>query len=455
MIMDMLNRFDRLVVAIVILLVTAIGGVIWSGDQVGIYVIENGPTGSASGSDPIRLRFSEGVSPGSVEERFQIEPDVQGEFSWAGRDTLIFTPDRPWIAGQVYTVTVEDGVRAAQQGRELLNDQLWTFTVRLPRVIYLAPADALDTNLYMSDLETGEIYQLTDTDQGIEDFAVSPDGRQIAYSQNTGTTDIWVLDMSTQSRRQVTNCVDALCYDPSWNAARNLLAYQREELNTGLNNPSRVWVVDLKTLDTRLLFDDPQILGSTPAWSPDGQLIAVFDGSIPGIRIVEYETQTDEIIDSMQGLVGSWSPDSRELAYPVLTRGLLGEQFYTYLEAVNLDDQTRRRISGPEDEPVEDKEGIWIDDQTMIIARRYLDGRFTRGAQIYRLNVTTGQAEPLVIDAEYHHAVLSADPAGQRLVFQRLSLTQPDARPEIWIYDLVTQELKLVATNAYLPGWLP
>lgn len=453
-----IQRLDRLIAAVIILLIVAVGALIWSGDQVGFSISEYGPMGRASGGDAIRILFSEAASRSSVEERFTIEPDVPGQFSWAGSDTLLFTPDGPWTAGQSYTVTVGQGARA-ESDRSLLRDLVWTFTVRLPRALYLAPADKRVTNIYMSDLETGDVYQLTDSDRGVEDFAVSPDGGQIAYSHNNedGTSNIWILDMNTQNRWPVTNCVNARCYNPSWNIEHDLLAYQRDDFNPSVDaEQSRVWVVDLKTLNTRLLFDDPQILGDSPIWSPDGVHIGLFDPSLPGIRIYNYDTQTDEIIDSIQGIVGFWSPDGRKLVYPVLTRGLIGEQFYTYLEMVDFEGRTTSRISGPEDIPVEDKEGAWSPDgQSMAVARRYLDDRFTRGAQIYLLNPITAEAEPLVVDAEYHHAVISWDAAGQRLIYQRFSLIQQEAVPEIWTYDLSTGESKLIAANAYLPHWLP
>jgi len=89
------------------------------------------------------------------------------------------------------------------------------------------------------------------------------------------------------------------------------------------------------------------------------------------------------------------------------------------------------------------------------VARRYLDERYTPGQQIYLLDVETGEAEPLVVDARYNHAAVSWDPSGERILFQRFALQEADARPEIWMLDLTTNEVRRIVENACLPAWAP
>jgi hypothetical protein len=70
----------------------------------------------------------------------------------------------------------------------LIGAAVWRLTRRspdqperapVPHIVYLAPAGASTRNLVLADLD-GNARQLTDTADGIEDFAVSPDGQQIA-----------------------------------------------------------------------------------------------------------------------------------------------------------------------------------------------------------------------------------------------------------------------------------
>jgi Tol biopolymer transport system component len=458
-----LDHFDLIVMVTVVILLTVTGMVIASGDHVGVYIVDNGyaPTGTASGAVPIRIRFSEAMAAQSVTDHFRIEPDAPGDFSWIGQDILIYTPRQPLRAGQVYAVTVAQGARSARRGTDLQQDFSWSFTVQLPRAVYLAPSDGFLQNLYMTDLQTGQAYQLTDSEYGIQDFAVSPDGSKIAYSQTEQdqSVNLWILDLSTQSRRPITNCVDAHCTMPSWKPDGTQIAYVREEFNTGTGlgvSNGRAWIVDLGTLQTQLLFTDTQILGTGPTWSPTGQAIAVYDMSLPGIRIHDFSTGDDMTIETMQGMVGWWSPDGQNLIYPVMVQGLKGSEYYSQLEMASLDTGSITRISGPEDAPVEDTEGAWSPDgQHVAIARSYLDNRYTLGKQIYLFDLATGDVQPLVVDTAYYHAGLHWDAAGQRLVFQRYPLQQPGARPSIWVYDLATGQLQQVAENAMMPQWIP
>ncbi len=458
-----LDRFDLIVVAVVAALILAIAGVVLAGDQIGVYVAENGygPTGSVNGSQPVRVRFSDDMAADSVEARFRIAPDIAGDFSWTGQHTLIFTPRQPFAAGQSYTVTIEAGARAARRDAALKDDLTWTFDVQLPRAAFLAPSDAYQRNVLMTDLPTGDTFQLTTAEHGVEDFAVSPNGNQIAYSRYNpdGTADLWLRDLLNNTDRQLTQCIDALCHAPAWKPDGTQIAYQREEFNTGLDmglSPSRVWIVDVATLDTRLLFADSQILGTEPTWSPDGRRIAVFDATVSGIRIHDYEANTDAVIETAQGVVGQFSPDGNRLVYPVLARGLIGQQFYTHLEMADLDTLSRRSISGGDDTPVEDSGAVWSPDGTRLaVARRYLDGRYTNGKQIYLLDPDTGEAEPLVVDPAYNHSAIRWDASGRRIVFQRFSLGGAGARPEIWTVDVETGALEQVADNAFLPAWVP
>jgi dipeptidyl aminopeptidase/acylaminoacyl peptidase len=330
---------------------------------------------------------------------------------------------------------------------------------RLPRVIYLAPSNAAARNLYVSDVPTGPAQQLTFAEHGIEDFAVSPDGSQVAYAQNNAdsTADIWVLDVTSRAAHPVTRCVDAMCTLPAWKPDGTQIAYQRQEFGgAGKAESTRAWIVDLRTLQTRLLFDDAQILGTDPTWSPDGRRVAVFDASVSGIRVHDFVTGSDTIIESAQDVVGNFSPDGTRLVYPVLVRGARGQEFYTHLEIADLEALTRTRLSGAADAPVEDSYAVWSPARPhLLVARRYLDARYTPGTQIYLLDLATGEATPLIVDAGYNHAGMHWDATGHRIVFQRFAVTAQEALPEVWVYDLDTKALTRVAENAFFPAWLP
>jgi Tol biopolymer transport system component len=346
----------------------------------------------------------------------------------------------------------------------LIGAAVWRLTRRspdqperapVPHIVYLAPAGASTRNLVLADLD-GNARQLTDTADGIEDFAVSPDGQQIAYSLNNadGTTDIWLLDLADGTTRALTDCVRAVCADPAWKPDGTQILYQRREFNTP-DRDSWVWVVDVNTVQTHLLFDDPQIRGVDPVWSPDGRRVAVFDPGVQAVRVHDFDTGTDTIIDSTAGVSGAFSPDGSKLVFPVLVHGAIGQEFYTHLDMVDFVGQSGGLVTGDRDAPIDDAFAAWSPDGTQLaLARRYLDSRYTAGRQIYLLDLTSGDVTPLVVDPTYNHAGLRWDSAGRRLVFQRFALAEPDALPEVWVYDLDTGALIHVADDAFLPAWV-
>jgi Tol biopolymer transport system component len=461
------SSFDRLVWGVLAALAILIGVVVLLGDRVGVQLTRVEPLGMAHSTSPIILQFNEEMTRASVEERLRFEPDLKGEASWSGR-TLVFRPDRALEPGTAYTVALEAGARA-QSGRETVSEFQFSFTVMTPRVAYIAPADSVPQNIFIADpLDPAAVQQITDSPDGIYDFAVSPDGTAIAFAERnslTQTSDIKLLDLETGALRQLTNCVDADCTTPTWRPDGNVIAYQRVDFNSDLGNvgvsPTRVWLLDLTTTpaSTRPLFSDLQILGYSPQWSGDGSRIALYNRD-QGILIYDFSDQSIAVIPNRSGSTGALSPDGKQVVYSEI---LLqeGEQARSYLTLADLTTQALTQLSPP-GEPLQDERVVWRPDgQALAIARRYQDDRFTRGYQIYLMDPDDGTVEALTDDRRYANGFFSWEPTGAQLVIQRFPELDAEGnpnvagRPEIWTLNVETGEMTLVATNAYHPRWVP
>jgi Tol biopolymer transport system component len=462
-----ISSFDRIVLGVVALLLLGIGGTILLGDRVGVTLARVGPLGTARSTSPIIIQFSELMDRPSVEQRLTLEPDVQGAFNWNGH-TVQFRPDTPLAPGQAYTVILQSGARS-EEGREVLSEYRYSFTVAQPRVAYLSPADGIPQNIWIASLDDpASAQQVTFSPDGIYDFGVSPDGSQIAFSErNTlnGTSDIKLLDLETGGIIQLTNCQDSDCTTPVWRPDGRVIAYNRVDFNSDIGasttSPTRVWLLDLTTAPatTRPLFADLQILGYSPQWSDDGQRISVYNRD-EGILIYDFSTNNISVVPTRSGSAGALSPDGTQVVFSELTF-VENQQTRSFLQLADLTTQELRPLSRPED-PLQDERAEWRPDgQMLAIARRYQDERFTRGYQVYLMDPADGSVQPLTDDPRYANAFFSWDPTGQWLVIQRFpELTETgdlnsEGRPEIWTLNVATGELTLITSNVFHPRWVP
>ena len=344
------------------------------------------------------------------------------------------------------------------------------------RIAYLKTNDDYIVNIWLYDLATGDHEQITNDDDAVFDYNVSPDGDLIAFTQrnpDTEISEIMVLDLETRRYTQVTNCADedSACTSPAWRPDGQMLAYQRISLNTGLGipvSPNRIWLLDLSTNPSQTfpLIPDPQVLGYGPEWSGDGQKLAFYDSATGGILVYNFEANDSNSIPQLTflpttyGNVGKFSPDGTRMLFPELLAG--GAFVHSTLEVADLETLQVNNLTN-EDDSSDDPTGNWSPDGTQIaFTRRYLDeDRRTIGHQIYMLNVADLSTTPLIVDRRYNHSVPIWSPDGTQLLVQRFQQLTDEGNYnqagtlEIWTYTLDTGELVRITEDAYNPQWVP
>jgi Tol biopolymer transport system component len=463
-----LTRFDTIVAGVIAVLLGAIILTILLGDRVGVQIERFAPIDAASSTAAVTLTFNEMMNWDSVIQRLQFSPPIDGDFNRGSR-TLRFIPAEPLEPGETYRVSLIAGAESSS-GRKVLRETTFDFRIRTPRVAYLAPADAVPQNIWLSDpYQPDSAEQLTASPTGVLNFDVSSDGTRIAFAERSefGTSDIKLLDLETRTLRQLTNCVDADCNTPVWRPDGSMIAYQRIDLNSDFTqlgvSPTRVWLIDMTTTPPieRPLFTDSQILGYSPQWSADGSRIAVFDNNSRGILVYNMDDGSLTLIPSRSGSDMALSPDGTRLIFPRLIFDDDQAGARSILQSADLIDGAIADLIDP-NAPVDDTQAVWNPDgRHLAIARRYTDERATRTRQIVLLDTETGATEDLIFDVRYFNGFFSWDPQGAQLVIQRFPEMTTDGefnssgRPEVWTYHLVDETLLQVAQNAYLPQWVP
>jgi len=127
--------------------------------------------------------------------------------------------------------------------------------------------------------------RLTDSPAFDDQAALSPDGDSLAFvsSRDSGSTDIYVMDMKTRHIRNLTKSPGG-DYRPNWSPDGRKIAFssdrgtrlQRSPGNWEQVQAASVYVIDADGGNPRKLSADGQFAGS-PKWSPDGARIVFYE----------------------------------------------------------------------------------------------------------------------------------------------------------------------------------
>jgi Tol biopolymer transport system component len=425
---------------------------------------------------PLRITFSHEMDAESVEAHLRLEPETPGRLVVEGR-VVTFWPHPSWAPGQAYTLTLQSGM-AAVSGRALAEERTGSFRTRSPQLLYLdrpdsslspdaarqlfvAPAGAPPTSSGGASAEAlGR--QLTAHAEGVWDYAVHPQGEAIVYSvlREDGGSDLWWMDRDGERQRLLLSCPDMACLHPAWSPDGRLLAYEQRGIWAGAPNldaqASRLWLLDPESKKTRPLFDYDVPLHS-PLWAPQGERLAYLSPLAAGVEVFDLPTEELLQFPNEWGGTPAWSPDGQDLAISELM--LAGEAFVVRLLRIDVEAGEVLQLSG-EEEMVQDVSPAWSPGGGWIaFGRQFLDGeRWTPGRQIWLTRPDGSEAYPLREEPMADHFGFAWRPDGGALAYVRNDLSegaQPVPQVEVWVMDLVRREPFLVAQGGVLPGWLP
>lgn len=425
------------------------------GDRAGAGVVSVSPPPGASPAvtASIQIIFSQPMDQPSVEQRLKLSPPVDGKFHWNG-NTMLFTPSNPLAVGKRYSVTLSAGATSLL-GRPLARELSWSFTPRPLSVLYLAPSLADHKGLWSVSLSGGSPRKLYAPPQGVDSFAVRPDGAQVALTvDETGqAADLWLLDPQTGDARQITRCAPDFCGRAAWSPDGARLAYERRSSGAAdEGSATRIWLYDSASQASTQLFQDRSLPGFAPQWSPDGGHLAFYDPQAQSIDVVDLSSGVIAYLPSQDGSMGSFSPDGAHMVYEDFRS--VGGSVFSELWLGNIGGDAR--ISEMDANAQEDQFAAWSPDgQWIAFGRRRLDRQGGFGSQLYLFDTRTSQSRQLTDDPNFNSTAFAWSPSGDALLVQRFDLSAPNSGSSIWVYSMPGSQLTRIAPDGFGAAWLP
>jgi len=153
----------------------------------------------------------------------------------------------------------------------------------------------------------------------------------IACFVNSYSLEIFILDTSSNSLVQITNCLEKenSCIYPAWSFDGQYLAYYRSDERSG-EHPKGICVMDPISVESDTCVSGeigPINSDTNGVWSLDGNLILAHDGEIRFYKPGEPEFQEIKSLDSGIDYFHSlqYSPNGEYLIFPGV-----GNQLYLY-----------------------------------------------------------------------------------------------------------------------------
>ena len=219
------------------------------------------------------------------------------------------------------------------------------------KIVFTSDRDG-NSEIYTMNVDGTRQTRLTNNSI-VDDHAMySPDGSKLAFvsQQAAGGYAIFQMNIDGTNRTEITGLsqfvnvapVAAVGFSMSWSPDGREIAFQDPYYND-------IWVVDVQTRARRNLTNDGggqiALFDHNPAWSPDGLTILYasprFNGICPALYGINPDGSNPRLIVSCQAYSPSWSPDGSKIVFVDNM-----DDFESLLQIANSDGSNRRYFDG-------------------------------------------------------------------------------------------------------------
>ena len=320
------------------------------------------------------------------------------------------------------------------------------------QIVHLSEDEDGHKQLVVSGTEGESGRMLTDFPRGVRDYALSPDRSQVVTVGQAAdlSVSLWLTDVNGGQAREAVRCAPADCSQPVWSPDGSKVVYEKLDLSAeggGLGLPT-LWWLDTASGESRPVFQEAQLPGINPRWSPDGRWLS-YSTPDGGVRLYNLVTGENRILKSLLGTAVIWSPDSETL----LLRDVLTQEqgFITHLYHYDL--ESGEMIDLNDDPNQENNLAAWAPDgEWLAVVRRDLS--VAMGDQIWLMRADGSQARQLTEAPNVLHGSLSWSPDGRYILFDGYMLDFFPLEARLQVVDVASGEVIDLGIKGYSPAWI-
>lgn len=298
-------------------------------------------------------------------------------------------------------------------------------------------------DIWVQDLRTNEIRQLTDVDlmqsrEHVQDAQPmwGQDGMIYFTSERDGTFNLWRIGADGNGLSQVTGHTKDGVVNPSISPDGATIIYENEfelwTVDVPGGAPTRI-SIDLDFDDKHNLFDvlasSSEADGFTP--NPDGSFVAVdHHGEIFIVPGEEGVGEKSRVTSSpWRERSQTWSPDGKYLAY--ISDESLEEEIWLY----DTDSGERRRLTGQE---ALKSDLTWSPDSGRLL--------YEADKGLYSITIPAGEAELLAQNPDGGYSISDVSRDGKWVVYSR---GDEDLDSEVYLFEIETRIEHNVTRNPF------
>ncbi|MEM7112753.1 MAG: hypothetical protein AAF614_09980 [Chloroflexota bacterium] len=343
----------------------------------------------------------------------------------------------------------------------------WQRSGVAPQIAYLGWDEAGEIQVFVVDQDGGSAPRQFTNHQAptaLFDFAVAPNGEQIAYSllDGAGGSEIWLVRGNGRSAMQIHSCPTTLCTDLVWHPTQNRLLFEQREDERAL---PFLWWLDVDSGQTVPLLTDNQQPGLAARFSPQGDWVSYVSPIDDGVVLYNFSSGADGFAASVVGVPATWQPQGTAVVVSDLDISFLhgnqgeghDEHSHDTSEAIHLfkvDIASGEQTALTEALNVDDGVAAWSPDGAWVaFGRKVL--KTAVGRQLWLVSAAGGEARPLTDEPLLHHGPPRWSPDGRLLLFQRFDPQNGGGKAAVFTLEWEMGELKEIVGEGMQPVWLP